>query len=46
VSLGITLYFASILNFKDVLTKDKALAAVERLLASIASKKPERRTTR
>lgn len=46
VSLGITLYFASILDFKDVLTKDKALAAVERLLASIASNKPERRTTR
>lgn len=37
VSLGITLYFASILDFKDVLTKDKALAAVERLLASITS---------
>ncbi len=46
VSLGITLYFASILDFKDVLTRDKALTAVERLLASITSNKPERRTTR
>ena len=37
VSLGVTLYFASTLRFKDVLTKDKALAAVNRLLDSIAT---------
>jgi TetR/AcrR family transcriptional regulator len=37
VSLGITLYFASSLQFDDVLTKDKALAAVNRLLDSIST---------
>lgn len=37
VSLGLTLYVASMLGFEDVLTKDKALAAVERLLESMAT---------
>lgn len=37
VSLGITLYMASILDFKDVLTKEKALAAVDTLLADIVA---------
>ena len=47
VSLGITLYFASTLQLEDVLTKDKALAAVNRLLDSIATVDgKEGRTTR
>jgi AcrR family transcriptional regulator len=37
VSLGIALYLASILGLGDVLPKDKALTAVERLLASITA---------
>lgn len=35
VSLGVTLYFASSLGFENVLTKKKALAAVDRLLDSM-----------
>ena len=47
VSLGITLYVASILDFKDVLPKEKALTAVDRLLASIiAEERKERRKSR
>jgi AcrR family transcriptional regulator len=37
VSLGITLYFASILGFEDILTKEKALAAVDRLLDAMVN---------
>jgi len=39
LSLGVTLYFASTLGLEDVLTKEKALAAVERLLESIETPK-------
>lgn len=47
ISLGITLYMASILDFKDVLTKEKALAAVDALLATIEVKNTrERRDAR
>jgi AcrR family transcriptional regulator len=35
VSLGVTLYFASSLGFEDMLTKEKALAAVDRLFDSM-----------
>jgi AcrR family transcriptional regulator len=46
LSLGITLYFASTLGLEDVLTKDKALTAVERLLDSIKNKPKERSKAR
>ncbi|MFH1149241.1 MAG: TetR/AcrR family transcriptional regulator [Actinomycetota bacterium] len=36
-SLGITLYFASILGFSEILTREKALAAVDRLLDSMVN---------
>lgn len=36
-SLGITLHFASILGFSEVLTREKALAAVDRLLDSMVN---------
>lgn len=39
LSLGVTLYFASTLGLEDVLTKEKALTAVERLLESIETPK-------
>ena len=39
LSLGVTLYFASTLGLEDVLTKEKALSAVERLLESIETPK-------
>jgi len=42
LSLGVTLYFASTLGLEDVLTKEKALTAVERLLESIETKPKER----
>jgi TetR/AcrR family transcriptional regulator len=42
LSLGVTLYFASTLGLEDVLTKEKALAAVERLLESIETRPKER----
>ena len=45
-SLGVTLYFASTLGFEDVLTKDKALAAVERLLDAIKKPAKERSKSR
>lgn len=44
VSLGIALYLASILDLGDVLPKEKAMTAVDRLLASItAEDRKERR---
>lgn len=42
LSLGVTLYFASTLGLEDVLTKEKALTAVERLLESIETRPKER----
>lgn len=36
-ALGITLYFASILGFENILTKEKALAAVDRLLDAMVN---------
>ncbi len=41
VSLGVGLYFASVLGFEDVLTKDRALAAVETLLGSFKALETE-----
>jgi len=46
LSLGVTLYIASTLGFEDVLTKEKALTAVERLLDSIKTKPKERSKAR
>ena len=47
VSLGIALYLASILDLGDVLPKEKAMTAVDRLLASItAEERKERRKAR
>ncbi len=43
LSLGITLNFASLLELKDVLTEEKALIAVERILKDIAREKLERK---
>lgn len=45
VSLGVGLYFASVLGFEELLTKDKALTAVERLFASFTSVDTERSVT-
>jgi hypothetical protein len=37
LSLGITLVFAALMGLEDVLTRDKALLAVEEILENIVS---------
>ena len=37
MSLGVTLHLASLLGLDDILTREKAMAAVDRLLASIST---------